>query len=739
MRLPDDRILVLGGANYYNTGAYLTPDDNSEVATTPEIGTGTSAWSLLSGATSTTAFGALHNHWWYPRAFNAPDGSVFGVSGDQMWDLSTSGNGSISMLGTLPNSIGVSGAAVMYAPGQLLLAGGGQDYNQDSITATNAATTVNINGTTPVVTSVAPMKFNRNWLNLTVLPTGEVLANGGTQVGTQSGASNSDYTAEIWNPNTQTWRTAATAARIRTYHSTALLMPSGAVFTGGGGDPGPEDNFNAEMYYPPYLFSKNATTGKVTWANRPTIRSVSGSLAWGGSITVGMGDTRTISSVSLISAAAVTHSVNQDQRRIPLTFTQNGGSLTIAIPSSRNVVPPGNYLLTAVASNGVPSPAQMLTIRNGGAGSVTVYEPNQSTNESYGTGTDVSGTVPLTIGSSIGLQPVNYPGYLVRDQNFQADLDPTTSASSALDQADSSFVVREGLASPTGVSFEAINYPGYFLEDQSGQINLVKNDGSSGFAGYATFVPQTGLTGQNTSFAVYADQTVYLRHQNFVLYAQSWDGSDQFRKDATFSVRPALSVNAPSPGLLTVGNTIGLQPGNFPTYLVRHSNFVARIDPINQKSGSLAAADSSFTLVAGLAMQSGLSFESVNYPGYFLVVNNGAVDLQANDGSLGFAANATFLPQPGLTGTATAFVSFADPTLYLRHQNYLLMSQPNDGSSLFAADASFNVVAGLSQPATVVSAERRLPRFGWTARGTPRKAPRAQKSTHTPTHTHRDG
>ena len=328
MRLTDDRILVLGGGNFYNTGAFLKPDDNSGVATTPEIGDGRGAWTLLSGADSATAFGARDNRWWYPRAFNAPDGTVFGVSGNQMWRLSAAGAGSVTSLGVIPSAIGVSGAAVMYAPGKILLAGGGQAFNEDRVTATNAATTLDIRRAKPVVTRVRPMANRRNWLTLTVLPTGEVLANGGTIVGTEAGAGNAVYAAEIWNPATGTWRTAASAKRIRTYHSTSVLLPSGAVFTGGGGVPGPEDNLNAEIYYPPSLFTRNPATGAVAWASRPTITSLSGSLAWGGTIHLGLGDARTIGSVSLISAGKVSHSVNQDQRRIPLTFTQNGAEVT---------------------------------------------------------------------------------------------------------------------------------------------------------------------------------------------------------------------------------------------------------------------------------------------------------------------------------------------------------------------------------------------------------------------------
>jgi hypothetical protein len=687
MRLTDDRILVLGGGNYYNTGAYRTPNDNSGVATTPEIGDGSGAWSLLSGADSATAFGAQDNRWWYPRAFNAPDGNVFGVSANQIWRLTTAGTGAVTSLGTIPNSIGVSGAAVMYAPGKLLLAGGGQAFNEDNVTATNAATTIDIADTTPVVTSIAPMANKRNWLNLTVLPNGEVLANGGTIVGTAGTAGNAVYATETWNPATGAWRTGASAQRIRTYHSTSVLMPSGAVFTGGGGIPGPEDNLNAEIYYPSYLFAKKAD-GTVGWANRPSITSLAGSMTWGGDLTLGLGDARTISSVSLINAAQETHSVNQDQRRIPLTFTQSGDSITATVPAGKDTVPPGSYLLQTVDSAGVPSPSQLVTIRNDGAGSVTVYEADASAGQVGANYTRPAGTVGLTVGSMIGLEPANFLGYRVRHANYAGRIAAVTTASNDVDKQDSSFVVRAGLASATGVSFEALNLPGYFLRVENGAAFLRKNDGSAAFAGTATFLAKTGLSGQNTSFAVYSNQNLYLRHQNFGLYAQASDGTDGFRADASFRVRGGLGITgAVAP--LTPGSADSLEAANFPGYLVRHRNYAARIDPINGTSAALAKQDSSFTVRTGLASTQGISFESKNYPGYFLKVEKGATFLRKNDGTPDFAANATFLSVPGLAGRNLSLALYANQSVYLRHQNYVLAAQVDDGSEQFGQDATF--------------------------------------------------
>jgi hypothetical protein len=541
LRLPDDRSLVLGGGDYYNTTAYLKPTDNSRVATVPEIGTGTGAWSLLTGADSTVAFGARDNRWWYPRAYNAPDGSVFGVSNDQMWALSTAGTGSVTSLGTLPAGIGVSGSSVMYAPGQILFAGGGQRFNETSEAATNAATVVDINGASPVVTSTTPMASARNWLNLTVLPNGEVFANGGTKVGTRAGADNSVYRSEIWNPTTGVWRAGATAQRIRTYHSTALLMPSGAVLTAAGGVPGPEDNFNAEMYYPAYLFTKNAD-GSVGWADRPQIRSISGSLTHGGAVTLGMSDTRTLASVSLTSAASVTHSYSTDQRRVPLAFKQDGRSVAVTMPADSYHLPPGSYLLSGVDTNGVPTPAQIVTIKsNGSAGTVTVFEKDQVPGSGTPGGESEPGVVPLTTGTNVGLEPVAQPGYRVRHYNFVARVDPISDTSPLLARRDSSFIVRRGLADTTCVSLESVNFPGRFLRHKNFALYVDPRNGSVLFDRDATFCALTGLNGQNTSLRSLNYPTRYIRQRDARLYLDVFDGSDLMRQAGTFAVRPALA------------------------------------------------------------------------------------------------------------------------------------------------------------------------------------------------------
>jgi hypothetical protein len=373
IRRPDDQLLVLGGAEALYENFLGETGDDSGVALTPVIGDGVQPWRRLDGATSSTFFGAARNRWWYPRAYNAPDGRVFGVSYDRMWYLDPGGSGSVVGVGQLPFATGASGSSVMYDTGKLLFAGGGQVWNGQEIFGTNQAAVIDINAGTPAVAASQPMAERRNWHNLTVLANGEVLVNGGTRFGFEQGGSNGVYQAEIWSPTFSAWRPADSAARVRTYHSTSLLLPSGAVFTGGGGNPGPETNLNAEWYLPPYLFARDAN-GAATWAWRPQINSIAGSLTWGGQIELGLTDDRPIASASLISAGSVTHSSNADQRRISLTFTQNEDLLSVSLPSSANSVPPGTYLLQVVDANGTPSPSQLVTFNRNAAGTVTVFD-----------------------------------------------------------------------------------------------------------------------------------------------------------------------------------------------------------------------------------------------------------------------------------------------------------------------------------------------------------------------------
>src|SRR6202022_4531793 len=86
------------------------------------------------------------------------------------------------------------------------------------------------------------------------------------------------------------------------------------------------------------------------------------SATYGSSITVSTPDAASISQVNLVDLGASTHQTDGDQRFVPLSFTQNQGSLTVQTPASGSWAPPGNYMLFVVNSKGVPSVASIINI-----------------------------------------------------------------------------------------------------------------------------------------------------------------------------------------------------------------------------------------------------------------------------------------------------------------------------------------------------------------------------------------
>ncbi len=130
-----------------------------------------------------------------------------------------------------------------------------------------------------------------------------------------------------------------------------------------------------------------------------------------------------------------------------------------------------------------------------------------------------------------------------------------------------------------------------------------------------------------------------------------------------------------------------LQSYNYPTRYVRHYNFHIRID-----ENVSPLADSQFKLVPGLAGSGGyISFQSVNFPNYYLRHSDFEFSLAANDGTVQFAADATFMKAAGLADSAcTSFQSYNFPTRYIRHSKFLLRLDPVS-TTTDLQDATFKI------------------------------------------------
>jgi hypothetical protein len=350
--LSNGEVLVTGGTIDYN---------NRSHATTPEIYNPDTGWRELSGATSDTAFGQTDWRFWYPRVWAAPNGKAFGISQDLMFWLdpgANNGNGDIDIVGRLPSPYRgkATSSAVMFEPGKILQIGGGGITNvDDDADGLKSAAIIDINGNTPVLTQTSNMNHRRHWANATVLPNGKVLVNGGSRV--NNAYTGVAYTSEIWDPATGNWTEVAAEAVPRLYHSAVALLPDGRVFSGGGGNPGPQTQLNAQFYIPPYLLNVDGTP-----ATRPTIEWVQDAAPYNSSVTLVVGSGQNIDRVTLTRSSSNTHSFNMDQRFIELSFNQSGQTLSVDTPTSSLMAPPGFYLLSVIDTAGVVSESKIIQI-----------------------------------------------------------------------------------------------------------------------------------------------------------------------------------------------------------------------------------------------------------------------------------------------------------------------------------------------------------------------------------------
>ncbi len=232
----------------------------------------------LFGANSRDAFGPDNSRYWYPRAWVAPNGKVFGISSDKMWFVDPTGNGSVSIMAfrnapqaantalNAPNS-GPASTAVMYDTGKILQVGGNSFHQRRRL---------------PVVEPGDRRRYQRNNPRSHRRGADEFRPCLGELPQSCQRPSRRDGRQQVQRSSTGPTRSrrrrsgrrplangaSAPAASIyRGYHSTAILMQNGTLLSAGGGAPGPFSNQNAEIYYPPYLFT--SVNGQVGLAPRP--------------------------------------------------------------------------------------------------------------------------------------------------------------------------------------------------------------------------------------------------------------------------------------------------------------------------------------------------------------------------------------------------------------------------------------------------------------------------------------
>ena len=358
-----------------------------------EVWSPTSSWRELSGVPADPIYTAdaegvyrEDNHGWF---IATSGGKVFqaGPSAQMHW-ITTTGAGTITPAGAR-GSAGdeMNGNAVLYDIGKILTVGGAPDYQHSNATA--VANVVDISTGSAHVTPTSSMAFPRAFANSVALPDGHVFTVGGETVPVTSSDQDSVMTPEMWDPASGQWSAMAPQPEPRNYHSVAVLLPDGTVFSGGGGLCGTcaTNHPDGQIFYPPYLFNADGSRRA-----RPTITSAPSSALTGQTISVTTAGP--VRSFVLMRYDEATHTVDNDQRRIPLTIASSAGNTyRLAIPSDPGIALPGPYMLFAIDANGTPSVSATISIST---------PPVSAPSTSYGATVDSAGPAvywPLTDGA----------------------------------------------------------------------------------------------------------------------------------------------------------------------------------------------------------------------------------------------------------------------------------------------------------------------------------------------------
>ena len=350
LRLADAKVLGFSG--------------NSPLAMAVEVFDGAANWSAIAGANR--AFGEL-----YPGMHLLPSGEIFNsrtgwaaATGTQTAYLTLSaGTGNWTNHGQQQFydrqegiSLLMTDTTVSPPRSRLFVFGGGVS---GTATTKNNQSAEMIEFQGPIAGSswrrLRDMNFARTNDNAIALPNGKILIVGGHSNG-QKWSPTPVLPAEIYDPATDTYETAASLNFPRQYHSVCILLPDGRVFAAGGVAPGTTDpdQHSMELYTPGYL----------TGATQPIITTAPAVLTFGNPFQVNTSQAADIDSLVLLAPMSLTHHTDSGQRHVKLPIqSRTATSLTGLAPANGNIAPPGIYMIFILKTNGVPSEGRFVKVQ----------------------------------------------------------------------------------------------------------------------------------------------------------------------------------------------------------------------------------------------------------------------------------------------------------------------------------------------------------------------------------------
>jgi hypothetical protein len=361
-------------------------DEKGATNTTVEFYSAGSGWS--------PAFSAPWTPPLYPRLHLLPSGSVFysgSTTSSALFDPAAH-TWTTNVAVTNYTGTRTYGSSVLlpltsqnnYKPVVFIMGGGNP--------ATNTTEYIDLSAGTPRWVNGPNMSAGRIEMNATLLPSGQVLALGGSV--NDEDNNTASLAADLYTPNANllggSFSGAGSEAFARLYHSVSLLLPDATVWVAGGNPQRGTYESHMEIYTPQYLLNADGTP-----ATRPGISGVSSSvIGYNAGFQIQTPDAANISSVVLMRNGAATHAFDMDQRYVGLNFTAGSGVLNVTGPPNGNIAPPGYYMLFILNNSGVPSIASMVQL-------------SLAANDIPPTGTITSPASDLSISAG---QSVNYSG-----------------------------------------------------------------------------------------------------------------------------------------------------------------------------------------------------------------------------------------------------------------------------------------------------------------------------------------
>ena len=372
----DNKMVMLGGEDVV-TGAKSTYPEIIDLNNLDQ------GWSILYPSESNDLFGNKDSDEWnYPRSFLASDGNVVGISYNKTWVMDVKNDYRVFKTGEIPlvssgisgelthlnpnfkeqedkklklitigSAVGSTNSAVMINKDKVLIFGGKQDGAQYS--PSNKVFLIDFKNTLkPKIIELKSMKSARSNANATIMPDGKVFINGGHSY---NDLEFSVFIPEIYDPYTQISNQMDGAYFRRNYHSSSLLLPDGRILTAGG------DVWNAEIFYPPYLFEKDINN-KTVLAKRPKIKKIDRTIERSNNINLQIeGD---ISKVNIISTGSTTHAQSSESKFMSLEFTKiDKQNIQVKLENNPNILQRGTYLIFILNSKGVPSEGKIIFIK----------------------------------------------------------------------------------------------------------------------------------------------------------------------------------------------------------------------------------------------------------------------------------------------------------------------------------------------------------------------------------------